>query len=55
MCLSSQLQSLIVGVETGKWELAKEMLAFRIKEHSLVDDQWMEAALKESDKTTTLL
>ena len=49
--LASQLRSLVTGIETGEWRLAKEMLAFRRTENSLIDDETMEAALKEADRT----
>ena len=53
--LASQLRSLVTGVETGEWKLAKEMLAYRKVDNSLIDDETMEAALKEADRTAKRL
>ena len=37
-------------METGKWAMARQMLVYKARVHSLVGDKWMMAALKESDK-----
>ena len=49
--LASRVQYLTVGINTGEWAKAREMLAHRKKTHSLVDDSWMAAAAREAKKT----
>ena len=48
--LASRFAYLCVGIETGKWSMARQMLVYKARVHSLVDDKWMLAALKESTK-----
>ena len=48
--LAAQLRSVVYGIETGEWRIGKEMLAFKKPDHSLVDNEWIEAAVKEADK-----